>query len=191
MRWTVHGERAVYANPWLDVRLADVELPDGRRFDHHLVRVRPSAGVVAVDDQDRALLIWRHRFIPDTWGWEIPGGRIEPGEDAITAAARELEEETGYRAGPLRPLLSVRPTPGLTDGIHHVFRAAGATLVGPPTDVEAQRIEWVPLARAPELIARGEIASASTATALLYLAVDRAGARREPPVVADQPDARG
>jgi 8-oxo-dGTP pyrophosphatase MutT (NUDIX family) len=174
VRWTVHGERGIYTNPWLDVRLADVELPDGRRFDHHLVRVRPSAGVVAIDEQDRVLLIWRHRFIPDTWGWEIPGGRIEPDEDAPTAAARELEEETGYRAGPLRPLLSVRPTPGLTDGVHHVFHAASAVLAGPPTDVEAQRIEWVPLARTPELLARGEIASASTAAAVLFaLAVPR------------------
>jgi 8-oxo-dGTP pyrophosphatase MutT (NUDIX family) len=170
MRWTIHGERGIYPSPWVDVRLADVELPDGRRFDHHLLRVRPSAGIVATDDADRVLLIWRHRFIPDTWGWEIPGGRIEPEEDAATAAARELEEETGYRAGPLRPLLSVRPTPGLTDSVHHVFHATGATPAGPPTDVEAERIEWVSLALVPELIARGEMTSASTATALLYLA---------------------
>lgn len=176
MRWTVHGERGIYSNPWLDVRLADVELPDGRRFDHHLVRVRPSAGVVATDDRGRVLLIWRHRFIPDTWGWEIPGGRIEPDEDAATAAARELEEETGYRAGPLRPLLSIRPTPGLTDAVHHVFVTTSAEPVGPPTDVEAQRVEWVPVARTRELLARGEIASASTAVALLFLLTEPAGA---------------
>jgi 8-oxo-dGTP pyrophosphatase MutT (NUDIX family) len=169
MRWTSHGERSIYRSPWLNVHLADVELPDGRRFDHHLVRVRASAGVAAVDHLGRVLLIWRHRFIPDTWGWEIPGGRVEPGEEAAEAAAREVLEETGWRPGPLHHLLDSRPSPGLTDGVHHIFRAEGATLVGAPTDVEAERVEWVPLSAAPELIARGEIGSAATMCALLYL----------------------
>ncbi|WP_067803837.1 NUDIX hydrolase [Actinomadura formosensis] len=170
MRWTVHGERSVYDSPWMSVRLADVELPDGRRFDHHLLRVRPAAGVAAVDGDGRVLLIWRHRFITGQWGWEIPGGRVEPGEDPAEAAARELIEETGYRAGTLRHLLDVRPSPGVHDGIHHIYRADGAERVGEPADVEAERIEWVPLASVPALAARGEIGSASTLAGLLYLA---------------------
>ncbi|MFA1550182.1 NUDIX hydrolase [Actinomadura chokoriensis] len=169
MRWTVHGERSVYDSPWMDVRLADVELPDGRRFDHHLLRLRPAAGVAAVDGDRRVLLIWRHRFIVDRWGWEIPGGRVEPGEDPGEAAARELVEETGYRAGPLRHLLDVRPSPGVHDGVHHIYRAGGAERIGEPTDVEAERIEWVPLASVPALAARGEIGSASSLSGLLYL----------------------
>lgn len=169
MRWTLHGERAVYSSPWLDVRLADIELPDGRRFDHHIVRMWPSAGALCVDDQDRVLLIWRHRFIPDAWGWELPGGRIEAGEDPAEAAAREVEEETGWRPGPLSHLLDVRPSPGLTDGVHHIFRADGAVRVGPPTDVEAERIEWIPIDSARGLISRGEVISASTMAGLLYL----------------------
>jgi 8-oxo-dGTP pyrophosphatase MutT (NUDIX family) len=153
----------------MDVRLADVELPDGRRFDHHLVRVRPAAGVAAVDGEGRVLLIWRHRFITDQWGWEIPGGRVEPGEDPGEAAARELVEETGYRAGTVRHLLDVRPSPGVHDGVYHIYRADGAERVGAPTDVEAERIEWVPLASVPARAARGEIGSASTLAGLLYL----------------------
>jgi len=152
------------------VRLADVELPDGRRIDHHLLRVRPAAGIAAVDDQDRVLLIWRHRFITDQWGWEIPGGRVEEGEEPAEAAARELVEETGWQAGPLRHLLDVRPSPGVHDGVHHVFRADGAELIGEPTDVEAERIEWVALSSVPGLVAQGHIGSGSTMAALLYLA---------------------
>ncbi|MUN37257.1 NUDIX hydrolase [Actinomadura litoris] len=182
MRWTVHGERSVYDSPWMDVRLADVELPDGRRFDHHLLRVRPGAGVVAVDGASRALLIWRHRFITDRWGWEVPGGRVEEGEDPGDAAARELIEETGYQAGPMRRLLEVPASPSVHDGVHHFFQADGAERIGKPTDVEAERIEWVPLADVPELAARGEFGSAVALGALLYLhtlaATGRLGADR-------------
>lgn len=170
MRWTLHGERAVYTSPWLDVRLADVELPDGRRFDHHLVRVRPAAGALCVDGLNRVLLIWRHRFIPDVWGWELPGGRVEQGEELAEAAAREVLEETGWKPGPLTHLLDVRTSPGFTDGVHHIFRAEGAVHIGPPADeIEAERVEWVPLETAPQLIARGEVNSASTMAGLLYL----------------------
>jgi hypothetical protein len=62
----------LYGDEWLDIRVADVELPDGRRLDHRLIRTPPGAGVAAVDDAGRVLLIWRHRFITDTWGWEVP-----------------------------------------------------------------------------------------------------------------------
>jgi 8-oxo-dGTP pyrophosphatase MutT (NUDIX family) len=122
-----------------------------------------------VDAENRVLLIWRHRFIPDMWGWELPGGRVEAGEDPAEAAAREVLEETGWRPGPLTHLLDVRTSPGFTDGVHHIFRAEGAVRVGPPVDVEAERIEWVPIADAPALIARGEVTSASTMAGLLYL----------------------
>ncbi len=61
------------------------------------------------------LLLWRHRFITDTWGWEIPLGRAEPGEGPAEAAAREVEEETGWRPGPLRPLLRIEPKQSVSD----------------------------------------------------------------------------
>ncbi|MQY09038.1 NUDIX hydrolase [Actinomadura macrotermitis] len=169
MRWTLHGERAVYESPWMNVRLADVELPDGRRFEHHLLRVRPAAGVAALDGHGNVLLIWRHRFITGRWGWEIPGGRVEEGEDPATAAVRELLEETGFQAGPVRHLVELRPSPGLHDGLHHIYLADGAERVGEPTDVEAERIEWVPLERVPGLAVRGEIGSATTLAALLLI----------------------
>jgi 8-oxo-dGTP pyrophosphatase MutT (NUDIX family) len=169
MRWTVHGETPLYTDEWLDVRVADVELPDGRHLRHRLIRTRPGAGCAMISD-DRVLLLWRHRFITDTWGWEIPIGKIDPGEDPADAAAREAEEETGWRPGRLTPLLRVEPTPGLSDAVHHIYRADEAVEIGSPADdFESSQISWVPLAEITALTARGQITSGTTIAALLYL----------------------
>lgn len=168
MRWTVHSERQLYKDQWVDLWSADVELPDGRHLDHRLIRSSGGAGAVIVRD-DRVLLLWRHRFITDTWGWEIPIGGIEDGEDPVEAAAREVEEETGWRPGPLKPLLYTQPSPGLINTEHHIFRADSATHVGPPVDAfESERIEWVPLLDIHDLIDKRHITSATTLVALLY-----------------------
>ncbi|MFC5187156.1 NUDIX hydrolase [Actinomadura harenae] len=175
MRWTVKSEEQLYRDPWLNIRMAKVDA-GGRMLDHRLIRTPPGAGVVVLDEQQRVLLMWRHRFIVDVWGWEIPIGKIEDGESAMVAAARECEEETGWRpADLLRPLLVVRPTPGISDSAHHIFLADGAEHIGPPTEAwESERIEWLPLADVPGLIAQGEITSGTTVAALLFaLSQDR------------------
>jgi len=129
----------------------------------------PGAGAVVVDDQRRVLLLWRHRFITGSQGWEIPIGKIEAGENPVDSAAREVEEETGWRPGRLHPLLRVEPTPGLSDSVHHLYRADGAKRIGPPEDdFESDRVAWVPLDDILGMIARGEIASGTTLAALLY-----------------------
>src|SRR6202163_884157 len=97
MRWVVHGERAVYESPWVSVALVDVEVPGGRRFEHHVVRMPGEAsGVVAVEG-GRVLLIHRHRFITDSTGWEIPAGRVEAGEDSIEAGRGGVLGGAGVR----------------------------------------------------------------------------------------------
>ena len=167
-RWEVRSERPLYTDEWLDIRLADVELPDGRHLAHRLMRTRPGAGVAMIVDGS-VLLLWRHRFITDTWGWEVPLGKSDPGEDLAAAAAREAEEETGWRPGPLRPLLRIEPTPGISDAVHHVFLADTATYIGPPADAhESERVAWVPLADVPRLAEAGKISSGTTLSALLY-----------------------
>ena len=137
-------------------------------LEHRPVSIPPGAGCVTVKD-GRVLLLWRHRFITGSQGWEIPIGKIEAGEDPADSAAREVEEETGWRPGELRPLLRVEPTPGLSDSVHHLYRAVGAKRIGPPEDdFESDRVEWVPLTDIPDLIGRGEVTSGTTLAALLY-----------------------
>ncbi len=173
MRWTVHGERTLYDSEWLSLRLTDVEIPGGPRFDHHVVRIPyPAAGTVVHDPDRGVLLLWRHRFVTDTWGWEVPAGRVDPGEEPIDAAARETLEETGWRPGPTRLMTSYFPHNGTCDIRFHLFVADGATYVGEPSDPsEAERIEWVAHDEVRRLVSTGEVGDGLSLTALLWAVV--------------------
>lgn len=115
LRWHVHGERPLYENRWVRLTLVDVEPPAGGRFEHQVVRLQRVALAVVLDGDDRVLMMWRHRFATDERGWELPGGIVEPNEDGESTARREVEEEAGWRPGPLTHLVSFQPMPGMVD----------------------------------------------------------------------------
>ena len=148
-----------------------MEVPGRDRFEHHVIRLPlAAAGTVVHRDDDRVLLLWRHRFITDTWGWEIPAGRLEPGETPEEAARRETLEETGWEPTGLTPLLSYHPASGLSDQRFHLFAATGARHAGEPADTwESERVEWVPLGDVGRLIRSGEIVDGMSLVALLYV----------------------
>jgi 8-oxo-dGTP pyrophosphatase MutT (NUDIX family) len=171
MRWTVHGERTVYESDWMSMALVDVEVPGGARFEHHVARFpREAAAALVVDPERGVLLLWRHRFIADQWGWEIPGGAVDDGESPQEAAAREALEESGWRPGELRHLVTYAPMAGTCRQRFHVFTASTATWVGDPADPsESERVEWVPLDEVRRLVAAGEVHDGLTLTAVLWL----------------------
>ena len=170
MQWTVHGERSLYDSEWVRLVLVDVEIPGGERFEHHVVRM-PShaAGTIVRDPERGVLLLWRHRFITDTWGWEIPAGRVDPGETPQQAAGRETLEETGWEPATLRPLTRYNPTNGTSDQMFHIFVADGATHVGEPTDPgESERIEWVSVADLRAVVQGAQMLDGLSLTAVCY-----------------------
>ncbi len=160
----------MYSSPWVNVHLADIEIPDGPRFEHHVVRMPfPAVGTIMADDDRGLLLLHRHRFITDTWGWEIPAGRVEAGERLEAAASRECVEETGWAPGALTHLTTYHYAQGLSDGAFALYLARGATWVAQPTDTaESERIEWVPVAEVRQLIATGAVPDGLSLTALLW-----------------------
>lgn len=170
-RWTVHGRRNLYKSEWVRLDMVDVELPDGERFEHHTVWM-PAAAMAALlnDEQTHVLLLWRHRFVPDVWNWELPGGLIDEGETPERTAAREIEEETGYRPRALEHLVTFEPMIGMVDCPHHVYLARGAEYVGDPTEkTEMDHMKWVPLSDVSELIRRGQVKNSGSLVALLHV----------------------
>jgi 8-oxo-dGTP pyrophosphatase MutT (NUDIX family) len=170
MEWTVHGERSIYESDWVNLRMVDIEVPGGERFEHHVVRMPlPAAGVVIFDPERGVLLLWRHRFITDTWGWEIPGGRAEEGEDLEACASREGLEETGWQPGPLRHLTTFFPANGVSDLAFSIYLADGATYVGEPSDPsESERITWVPVDKVRRALTSGRVSDGMAVAGLCY-----------------------
>lgn len=170
MKWTVHGERVIYDSEWVRLALTDVEIPGGPRFEHHVVRMPAhAAGTVVHDPHRGVLLLWRHRFVTDTWGWEVPAGRVDDGETPAEAASREAYEETGWRPGPVRHLTTYHPHNGLNDCAFHCFVADGAVHVGDPTDAsESERVEWLTLDRLRQELRAGHVLDGLSLTALLW-----------------------
>ncbi|MCX4551360.1 MULTISPECIES: NUDIX domain-containing protein [unclassified Streptomyces] len=172
--WRIHGERTVYDNRWVKLDLVDVEPPGVERFEHHVVRLHHVAITVVIDDQDRVLMMWRYRFVPDRWGWELPGGIVEDGEDACVTATREVEEETGWRPKNVEKVVTYQPMIGMVDSPHDIFVSRGADHIGDPVDAEeAGHIAWVPMADIPALMARDELMGSGTLVGLLHVLASR------------------
>ncbi|MFF8770879.1 NUDIX domain-containing protein [Kitasatospora sp. NPDC015120] len=169
-QWAVHGRRQVYGSPWVELWLDDVDIPGTGRVDHHVLRMpKECANTVVTDPDGRFLLLYRHRFITGRWGWELPAGWVEPGEEPVAAAAREVEEETGWRPGRLAPLTEFDAMAGISTMHFHSFHAAGASWTGEPADrAEASRVEWLAEDEVVRLLAAGEVAEGASLTALSY-----------------------
>lgn len=168
--WRIHGTQTVYDNPWVRLELVDVEPPGVERFDHHVVRLSRVAIAAVIDDENRVLMLWRYRFVPQRFGWELPGGIVEGNEDPAVAAAREVEEETGWRPKSLQHVASYQPMIGMVDSPHEIFVGRGATFVGEPEEGEESGvIEWIPLVEIPALLERGKLAGSGTLVALLHV----------------------
>ena len=135
----------------------------------------PAVGTVLHDPGQGVLLLYRHRFIGDFWGWEIPAGRVEAGESLGDAARRECVEEVGWAPGTLDHLVTYHYAGGLSDGRFALFLGGDLVEVGAPTDVaEAERIAWVPAWRAAPADRRRPGGRRPSLSALLWvLAFDR------------------
>ena len=117
----------------------------------------------------RILLIRQYRYAASGYVYEIPAGRLDPGEAPAECAARELREETGYSAADLIPLTTFYTTPGFTDEQIHLFAASGLTEGDSQTESdEVLDLAPVTLSRAMAMIASGELVDGKSMIGVLF-----------------------
>ena len=170
-----------YSGRVVNLDLDTVRFPDGSAGTLEMFRHPGASAVVPfiddpADEDPRVLLIRQFRHAADGYIWEVPAGRLDPGEAPEACARRELEEETGMVAQRLERLTTIYTTPGFTDERIHVFMAVGLSRgeVAREAD-EFIEVDAMPLSRALSMVERGEIQDGKTSLALLYVAGFRAG----------------
>ena len=112
----------IYSGKVLKLNLDTVALPNGRTTKLEILRHPGASAVVPLKDDGRVVLIRQLRHAVGGFIYEIPAGKLDPQEDPRDCAARELEEEIGYRAGSLELLTSIWTAPGFTDEVIHIFQ---------------------------------------------------------------------
>jgi len=137
--------------------------PSGFEIKRAIVAHSGSAVMMAVDEKDRILLVKQFRLPAEKELWELPAGRLDPGESPLQAAKRELREETGYRAKNWAKLTSFWPSPGYVAEKMTIFLATGLTAgEQEPMDDERIEIKWFSRKELSEAIRDGQIADAKT-----------------------------
>ena len=163
----------VYRGPVFWVTTDHVLEPGGIKVRRDLIHHSGSVVVLAVDDSratPRVLLERQYRHAAQDYLWELPAGRIDPGENELKAAKRELIEETGYRADRWRRILKFYASPGFVAETMAVYLATGLRPgEAEPEDDEVIQIRMLPLPRVVKMVMRGTIRDAKTISSVLWL----------------------
>lgn len=140
-----------------------VDKKSGFKIKRAVVRHLGSAVMMAVDERKRILLVRQYRLPADQYLWELPAGKVDPGEKPLQAAKRELAEETGYKARTWKKLVTFFPSPGYVGEKMTIFLATDLT-PGEATPMEDERIEtrWFTQRELGDMIRSGKIEDGKT-----------------------------
>jgi ADP-ribose pyrophosphatase len=119
--------RNIYTGKVVTLNIDTVRLPNGVTVDLETIRHPGAAAVVPIKNDETVVLIRQFRHAAGGFIYEIPAGKLSPGEDPLNCAARELEEEVGYRASTFELLSSIFTAPGFADEVIHIYKATGLT----------------------------------------------------------------
>lgn len=182
----VLSSRVAYQGPVFHVTTDEVEEPGGVRARRDVIRHSGSIVVLAVDEaasagrkvEPRILLECQYRHAAQSMMWELPAGRIDDGETAITAAKRELLEETGYSARQWKRILHFYVSPGFLDETMTIYLAKGLKAgVAQPEADERIAVKFFSLSEAKRMALHGKIRDAKTIAGILWFSETARGAR--------------
>ena len=157
--------KTIYSGKIVTLEVDEVELPDGKKSYRECVRHSGGAAVLLVKEE-KILLVNQFRYLYGKPIYEIPAGKLNNNEDPHLAAARELEEETGYKAE-LIHLLDIYPTPGYTDEIIHIYLAKNYEITDQKLDDgEFLNYCFVDIETVVKMIENGEIKDGKTIIAV-------------------------
>lgn len=178
-RFIRRSRRVAYENAWITVWHDEVTRPDGHSGIYGVVHFANRAvGILAIDGEDRVVLVAQHRYTLDRDSWEIPEGGVPADEEPVVGAQRELREETGLAATNWSELCRLELSNSVTDETAVVFVATGLTHgVADPEPTESLRVRSVPFDEALAMTLDGRILDALSVVAIQRLALDRMIAR--------------
>lgn len=158
----------LYRGKILNLLRDKVSLPDGNESIREIVQHSGGSAILCEKD-DKILMVRQFRYAYKEEVWEIPAGKVNPGEDPEKTAIRELEEECGVKAGKTELLFTVYPSPGYTTEILRIYKATDISEGAAKLDEdEFLSAFWVEKSELFEMIKNGEIKDAKTLIALLY-----------------------
>jgi 8-oxo-dGTP pyrophosphatase MutT (NUDIX family) len=167
--WKKISSELKYENPWISLTEYNVITPAGTNGIYGKVHFKNIAvGVIAIDHDDHTYLVGQYRFPLDLYSWEIPEGGCPEGTDWLTAAKRELKEETGFEAGKWTEILHMHVSNSVSDEFSVVYVAedliAGAA---EPEETEDLKIIKMPFQQALDWVMQGKITDSISVAAIL------------------------
>jgi len=163
--------KRIYSGRVVTLDLCEVELSDGQHQMREIIRHSGATALIALDNQNRILLVRQYRSASAQTMSEIPAGLLNAGEDPMMAAVRELQEETGYKPGKIESLGGFYTAPGYTTEYIHLYVASQLVESRLPADEdEFIEVDHVTLEAALSMIEQGDIKDAKTIVALLMYA---------------------
>ena len=168
LKETTISQKTVYEGVIVNVRLDEIQLPDGRPGRRELIEHPGAVAVFAIDEQDRVVLVRQYRYAVGEPVLELPAGKLEPGEDPRDSALRELEEETGLQPKTVLPMGVAYSSPGILQETLHLYFAKDLVQADAhPDDGEFVEVLRIPYGELMDMVRRDEIKDGKTLAGIL------------------------